>query len=565
METSGVIYYNKGYSCIPRLIVCINSLRKHYNGNITLFQDGDHDTDLIKDLQKTFGVNIIYDTNPSTVTLVRKIEISAKSPYDYTALIDADMLAVGKIDELLDAAKHYDFVATNFAEWKSNGGTIRGRIMRFKKDYPQYMEAAINFGPAINTGSYAFPKNSPFFKEWLEVAKVGERMHTWIPDEVACQVLLPRYKTHVLPTKFNVSVNYDPDTKDKRLLHFHGRKHVVKRPLCKLWIDAFYQTCLENTCNIRKFADSKYGDRRLRKFLNGKYGWETEVKKIRPLLPHLNQQKVIAVSDPVGKKNEDKQPTNHDTYLLKKNYQDITLVTACDPKYVEHLRLTYPNWVKYKKIDQFQMIVYVNGFERGANNPALDFLRSNKNIKIIEWDFPLAKSQREKMLSVFVYGVSRDVKTKYWVKIDADAFCVNSNDLIEEEMKNYDIYGHKWGYTKPYNWIEELDAWANKMPIFGGTKPLFDPKNISGRKYCHKRIASYVQFHKTEFVKKAAEIAGERLPVPSHDTYLWYVAERLGFKWKRHNFKRFTGFSNTPHVEKLIRKIKEVDEVNKVK
>jgi hypothetical protein len=219
--------------------------------------------------------------------------------------------------------------------------------------------------------------------------------------------------------------------------------------------------------------------------------------------------------------------------------------------------------VKYKKINTFPMIVYINGFENGAKNPALDFLRNNLNLKIIEWDFPPAQSQRERMLSCFVYGAARDVTTKYWLKIDADGFATNYNDLLEEEMKDYDVYGHKWGYTKPGRWIHELDVWANKLPVFKGTKDIFDPKNVSGNRYGHKRIASYIQFHKTEFVKKAREIAGERWPVPSHDTYLWYVAERLGYKWKRHNFKRFTGFSNSSHIEKLEREMAKVDEENK--
>jgi hypothetical protein len=546
--SQGIIYYNKGFKCIPRLIICIQSLRKHYNGNVTLFQDGEHDIELIKNLQKTFGVDIIYDINPDTVTLVRKIEVSKKSPYDYTALIDADMLIVGKVDELIEASKKYEFVATNFAEWKSNGGTIRGRILRFKESYPQYMDAAINFGPAINTGAYSFPKDSPFFKEWIEIAKVGQKMNTWIPDEVACQILLPRYKTHVLPTKFNVSVNYDPNTQDKRIIHFHGKKHVIQRPLCKLWIDAFYQACMENVCNIRKFADPKYGDRRLKKFLSGRYGWEEEIKKIKPILLQEKEIPKIITRESI--------PNN---YKLKDNPQDITIVTACDPKYIAHLEITYPNWIKYKNINKFSMIVYINGFKNGIKSQELNFLRNNSNIKIIEWDFPLAKSQRERMLSAFVYGTARDVKTKYWIKIDADAFCLNSNDLIEEEMKDYDIYGHKWGYTKPYHWIEDLDIWANKLSIFKNTKTIFNPQNVNGRRYCHQRIASYIQFHKTDFVKKAAEIAGERLPVPSHDTYLWYIAERLGFKWKRHNFKRFTGFSNTPHIEKLKMEIQKVD------
>lgn len=537
--SQGVIYYNRGWKCIVRLIVCIQSLRKHYGGNITLFQDGDGDTDLLKDLQKQFGVDVIYDQNPDSATLVRKIEVSQKSPYDYTTLIDADMVVVGKIDETFDAAKKYEFVATHFADWLSSGGTIRGRILRFKEAKPDWMEPAINYGPAINTGVYSFPKETPFFNEWLPLAKIGESMHTWIPDEVACQILLPRYKSHVLPAKFNVSVKFDPGTEDKRILHYHGKKHVIKEKLCKIWIDAFQQACAENICNIRKFTDSSYGDRRLNKFFNCKYGWEKEVKQIKSILSSNKSQSI------------------------EKNENEVTIVTATDPKYVGHLKLTYPNWVKYKNITKYPMILYVNGFKNGCNDSQLDFIRNHPNIKIIEWDFKNTNSQRERMLSAFVFGAARDVTTPYWIKLDADAFFTDHSELFTKEMKDYDIYGHKWGYTKPFHWIKELDEWASDKDLFKKTKSLFDEKNVEGRRYNHKRVASYVQCHKSDFVKLAANIAGDKMPVPSQDTYLWYVAERSGSKWHRHNFKRFSGISNASDVEKLKRCLDDVNNTAK--
>ena len=555
--SQGIMHYNRGQRCLVRLIVCIQSLRKHYKGNITLVQDGEHDTDLIKDLQKTFGIDVMYNMNPESCTMVRRIEICYKTSYDKTILLDTDTLVVGKVDEIFEGVSGYDFTLAHFAGWKSNGGTIRKRILRYKDAYPQYMDAAIAYGPAINCGMIAFPKNSIFLKEWHEVSKVGEKMHMFIPDEVACQILIPRYKVNILPLKFNVSVRHDPNTQDKRIIHLHGKKHVTPDSLCQLWIDAFQQACEENVCNIRKFADPKYGDKRLRKFLAGRYGRRDQATKIKSIIQQDVPKTVIKNIVPIAPKTDSKD------YKLKENIQDVTIVTACDPKYVGHLQATYPNWVKYKKIDKFPMIVYINGFKNGIESKDLDFLKSNKNIKIIEWDFPPAQSQRERMLSCFVYGTARDVTTKYWIKVDADAFCTNYNDLLDEEMKDYDIYGHKWGYTKPGRWISELDVWANKMPVFNGTKPIFDPKNLNGNRYSHNRIASYIQFHKTEFVKKAAEIAGKRWPVPSHDTYLWYVAERLGRKWKRHNFKRYTGFSNSSRIEKLKRVMANVDEENK--
>ena len=63
------------------------------------------------------------------------------------------------------------------------------------------------------------------------------------------------------------------------------------------------------------------------------------------------------------------------------------------------------------------------------------------------------------------------------------------------------------------------------------------------RKFGHARIASYVALHKADFTRYCAEIAGDRLPVPSHDTYLWYIAARRGWDMLRINVKRKMGLT----------------------
>lgn len=559
--SNGIIYYHKGTKCIVRLILAIQSLRRHYGGNITLFQDSGAfvDEELMQDLQKNFDVNIRYDQNQETSTLVRKIEISQQSEYDCTALIDADTIVVGAVDELFDAAKTHDFVVTNFANWKSDGGVIKKRIMRFKDICPEWVKPAVNYGAAINTGIYAFHKDSPFFNEWLPLAKAGEAVGMWIPDEVACQVLLPRFNCAVMPTKFNVSVKYDPNTEDKRIIHYHGKKHVIQEELCKIWIDDFTEACKANTCNIRKFIDRSYGDRRLNKFFAGKYGWHDEVKKLSTILNQYNAFPCNQ-SKPSDEKMEKVIKNTHNKQEIKPN--QVTIVTATDPKYVECLKRTYPNWVKYKNITQHPLILYIHGFQDGVNDAKLDFIKKHPDVNIIEWDLPKAESQRERMLSAFVLGPARDVVTPYWIKIDADAFFTNHMPLFEDEMAQYAFCGHKWGYTKPGHWIEDLDSWAQNKQLFKNTQPLFNPSCMNGRRYNHGRTNSFVQWHSTAFVQKAASFAPDKLPVPSHDTYLWYVAERLGVKWKRHNFKRFRGVTNASSLDKLKRLLSELEETS---
>ena len=241
----------------------------------------------------------------------------------------------------------------------------------------------------------------------------------------------------------------------------------------------------------------------------------------------------------------------------------VTIVTATDTKYLQKLELVYPNWCKYKQVDQYPMIVYVNGFDNPDTDTRLDFLRSNDNLEIIKWDFPQAKTQKERMVLAFVFGAARDVETDYFLKLDADAFFTNNYPLITDNMADYVIYGHRWGYTKPAEWIKQLDDWAKLVPNFNDKKPMYNEKNIEKEtnRYFHKRLASYVCFHDKEFVEFAASLAlhtpfptddeqddnqigKERLPVPSHDTYLWYVANQLGLKWGRTHFKGERGVTN---------------------
>jgi hypothetical protein len=621
MPTQGVIYYNKGVKCIVRLILCINSLRRYYKGPITVFIEGKQPPALLEDLHREYGVDFIEDSNPNSATLVRKIEISRKTPYDYSLFIDADMLIFGDISDFFEGAKTHDLVASHFTDWKSNGGTISKRIKRFQEYKPSYMKSAIDYGPAINTGIYAFPKDSPIWDEWWDTAMWGQKKGIYIPDEVACQVIAPQYKVKVLSSKYNVSVVYGEHIKDRRVIHFHGRKHCKEYRLCELWIKEFKEACRTNLCHIRDYLGGEYGEKRLTRFLKGKYGWKEHVQEIKQILskkPMSNDQKnkVVSIENNLGnitkidvvqlpknaiiltpkeqraKSREDRRRRRADKnkkeipeiiltdstpritseQLLKEEpktvpinlYEEVTVVTAIDKNYIGFLEATFSNWVKYKSIQRYPMIIYINGFE-SVNDPSLSFIkRYNPRAQIIMWDMPEAKSQREKMLSSFVFGAARDVKTKYWLKLDADAFFTDKRPMLDEGMLDYVICGHKWGYTKPGTWINDLDEWAKTIKIFEKTKNIFNPINLGTKRYIHERTASYVQLHQTEFTKFAAALCdGGRLPVPSHDTYLWYVAARLNLPIMRHNFKRHRGVTNVPRLDKLKRSILEVEQQQK--
>ena len=238
--------------------------------------------------------------------------------------------------------------------------------------------------------------------------------------------------------------------------------------------------------------------------------------------------------------------------------KEVTIVTACDCKHVEHLQVTYLNWCLFKNIDQYPMIVYVNGM--GIDDTRLDFLRKHPDLRLIPWDMTV-DTQRERMLSCFVLGTAKDVKTDYWLKLDADAYMTDSRPMLDESMFQADICGHKWHYTKPGAFLSHLDAWADTRAEFAGTERLFGSGEEvrETRRFGHSRFASYVCLHKAEFSRFAAGLCQpeNRLPVPSHDTFMWYVEARLGRKWERRNFKRDFGVNNKSKIEPLKNRVKE--------
>jgi len=135
--SSGVIYYNRGISCVVRLIVSIKSLRQYYSGPITVLLE-DANISNLQDFLDKYHVDIFHvDPEKLDNSYVRKIAISKLSPYDKTVFIDADTLIVGNIDELFNDIETHDLCVTQFCNWTSNGRSISRRIKGFSKYLPQ--------------------------------------------------------------------------------------------------------------------------------------------------------------------------------------------------------------------------------------------------------------------------------------------------------------------------------------------------------------------------------------------------------------------------------------------
>ncbi|MFW6247186.1 MAG: radical SAM protein [bacterium] len=206
------------------------------------------------------------------------------------------------------------------------------------------------------------------------------------------------------------------------------------------------------------------------------------------------------------------------------------IVTAATPDYLNKLKWSVPTWTMKKQFRNKKLIIFYNGLEEKDFNFVFEYF---KDVKLVHWNDRDCWDKRELMLSSFVLGVD-EIEQKYFVKLDADTYFTNKKDVFVEKDFEYDLVSHKWGYTKPGYWIDILDNFVK-----GTNNPIDKNKRISKE----NRIQSFCCLHKANFVKEikriCVEINNGRMPVPSHDTTLWYFADRNDkWSWSVKNMKR---------------------------
>jgi len=529
-STRGIIMFNRGPNMVVRALVTLYSLRKYYDGNITFYVEEPYPKELDEAL-KYFKCDIVYNEKRHDLkTLVRKNSLFENPPYDYTLWLDIDTVIVGKIDKMFDYLidNNVDLCIPSFCGWLSTGNQISKRIKKFEGIAEEkYLIEALKEHPAINTGVLSFKKSdkwSEFVRYWTDLADKGSKAGIFIPDEVAAQILIPSMsewglKYFIAPSDYNVSIIHDNGkSKEPKIVHAHGDKHCLNMPSCDIWKNTFKEMCDNNIANINSYL--KYADKRLMEYL----------------------------------KNRKEFLTNY----------DVTIVTAIDEYYLPILQETFPNWRKYKDIDNYPIIVFVYGIDI-ENDPRLEFLRL-PNVTMIEWDencIDKVDSHRELILSAFVFGAAEHVKTDYWIKLDADSYAINNSPLYKEDFKRYSIFSHKWGYSRPCH-IESLDKWASThwhKKINDG-KPMISQGKIEGNRFYHnqKRFISYICFQRTRFTRYCVKmLSNKRLPCPSQDTYAYYLIQKLkpeemgigNFK-RDHGFIQGKGKLGAEHIKKCI-------------
>jgi hypothetical protein len=223
------------------------------------------------------------------------------------------------------------------------------------------------------------------------------------------------------------------------------------------------------------------------------------------------------------------------------NLNDITLVIAIDKHHLKELSYTWPTWMKFKpEIKLMKKIVIYDKTQIRMKDLSLF---DGHDVRFVPWDMD-GVCQREKMLTSFIVVPPAEVTTKWYLKLDVDAIATAPGEWIKDEWfepqngKNPVYISHGWSFSKPANVLQTLDEWGDTIEPLKFHQRLNIPFKSTSDRVMSKRIISWCFFGNTEWTKFISKLCGNKLPVASQDTVMYYCATRLGEHTVRTNMKK---------------------------
>jgi hypothetical protein len=503
--TEGVLYYNRGTRCLVRLLVSLQSLRDHYDGPVAIANE-EEPPGWFKAVASCLNAEFVILPRSEENVLLAKSRLPAKSPFERTMFLDSDTLVRQPVERFMAWIREHEVVVTRFNDWHTHRGRMRRRIEQWRKAAPELVDKALAYGGAINTGVQGWTKGHPLLAAYEATTERGLKaggVSRKILDEIAMQLAVPHHDHLLAPSEWNVGCLHGKP-EGAAIIHYHGRKHCRDGVMGDIW-KAEYLRLRDRFPTVREIAEGG-GDPDLTK-------WLRETGRRR----------------------------------------DMTVVTAVSPAYAERAKAAIARWMETPGLKEQRFLVFVNGFKNASERK---WLEQWPNVKVVRWDYPFAgATERETMLASFVLGAAAHVKTKFWMKLDADTVPTKGR-FQWPEYDRFDVVSHKWGFTKmkgdpgaKAHWFHTLDRALtpeNRVFLHVQLDPVADQR-VSHRKgnKCRipMRFASFAHVERTELTKAiAARIhasCGGRLPVPSHDTIVWHWATAHRRKVRLVNMKEW--------------------------
>lgn len=502
---AGVLFWNHGRRCLPRLAVAVHSLRKHYEGPVCLLNEGELD-DWALELMLAYCVEVRTLPVCNEYGLVKKSRLWRHTPFQRTLFLDSDVLVLGDPSELLRELGPAPLLVTRFADWGTSSGRMKARIMEWNRVDPTMAAKALSYGAAINTGVMGWTSGCRSMEQYEQLTARGlaARVGRKTLDELAMQLVAASGAKHTLASSdWNCSCVYG-DLSRAKVVHYHGHKHCRSGPAGDLW----------------KLA-------------------AMDVARAHPeAARHITGRDCPDASVLAWMEQEGRPPGYR---------RDLTVVTAVNPAYAERAARNFEVWARTPGLKEQDFLVFVNGFQSAK---ARKFAEALPHCKVVRWEYRPEAGARETMLASFVEGVARHVRTPYWMKLDADT--TPKGPFVWPDYRGACVVSHRWGYTKVKHDPMATEHWINTLDKFSGGEPMLkrtvDPRvepRLSHRAGnpdgLQMRFASFAHIERTSHTRRLAGLvmAHGRMPVPSQDTLSWYFATKWGERVKLVNMKEW--------------------------
>lgn len=237
---------------------------------------------------------------------------------------------------------------------------------------------------------------------------------------------------------------------------------------------------------------------------------------------------------------------------------EFTTVVAIDDEHLREFHQTAYTWAAWSPIVCRRMLLLIDAQLKNRSLLATIIAHLGEYVGAqVTYDVVLPNpeiSQRRRMLEALTSLPPKSVESEYTLKLDTDVVAVDDiANFIKPAVFDMSpaIVAPRWGYTKPVEWMAEMEAWGQGFELLKNRGPAWEKRGEIAK---HPRVISWFAFLRTDWTKQVLEFLPPEghLPIPSHDTFLWWMScamgeenERVCAPWAKHltGLPKITEFS----------------------
>lgn len=219
----GVVMAFYGDEYNARISVAVSSLRKNYEGEVTVFTNTKNKKILA--LFKELEINTIplLNRDPNLC----KIEAMKNTPYGTNIFMDADILVRDDITPIFEYVEKFGMALANFMDFKPTDAFYRGRLDVFKEFDEMYLDS-LKLPVAVWGAVIGFKKDHEFLDSLEPFVQHAVDSGSKYAFDVSCHLLVAQYKFFIMSAVFCSSSTYYNPLITPTIVHYHGNRHAIE-------------------------------------------------------------------------------------------------------------------------------------------------------------------------------------------------------------------------------------------------------------------------------------------------------------------------------------------------